>query len=167
LTANEQLSAFRAQLLGAAEPSTAPIQLPPQTVPPPGMEFKQPLTINTDGTTETGDQIVAGNTDGSASPTSGGEDGDGSKRGNKRELSTSKRAAQNRAAQRAFRQRKENYIKVCGLPSDVITSILMLTNFPRISRVKLETIRLWKKLLNKSKQRTIHSEITSSTFSLD
>ncbi|CAL5871585.1 uncharacterized protein PFLUO_LOCUS5838 [Penicillium psychrofluorescens] len=29
----------------------------------------------------------------------------------KRELSTSKRAAQNRAAQRAFRQRKENYIR--------------------------------------------------------
>ncbi|KAI7639497.1 hypothetical protein KC319_g14382, partial [Hortaea werneckii] len=29
----------------------------------------------------------------------------------KRELSTSKRAAQNRAAQRAFRQRKEGYIK--------------------------------------------------------
>ncbi|KAF8427813.1 hypothetical protein EV426DRAFT_369493 [Tirmania nivea] len=33
------------------------------------------------------------------------------KRGGKRELSTSKRAAQNRAAQRAFRQRKEGYIK--------------------------------------------------------
>lgn len=32
-------------------------------------------------------------------------------RGGKRELSTSKRAAQNRAAQRAFRQRKEGYIK--------------------------------------------------------
>lgn len=35
--------------------------------------------------------------------------GDGRK--NKRELSQSKRAAQNRAAQRAFRQRKEGYIK--------------------------------------------------------
>jgi len=117
LTANEQLSAFRAQLLGAAEPPTAPVQLPPQTVPPPGIEFKQPLTINTDSIMETSDQIAAGNTDGSASPTSGGEDGDGSKRGNKRELSTSKRAAQNRAAQRAFRQRKENYIKVCSVVS--------------------------------------------------
>ncbi|KAJ5885480.1 hypothetical protein N7495_009990 [Penicillium taxi] len=31
--------------------------------------------------------------------------------GGKRELSTSKRAAQNRAAQRAFRQRKESYIR--------------------------------------------------------
>jgi len=43
---------------------------------------------------------------------SGGEDslGDGRK-GGKRELSQSKRAAQNRAAQRAFRQRKEGYIK--------------------------------------------------------
>lgn len=43
---------------------------------------------------------------------SGGDDGasDGRK-GGKRELSTSKRAAQNRAAQRAFRQRKEGHIK--------------------------------------------------------
>ncbi|KAI9803107.1 MAG: hypothetical protein M1833_001178 [Piccolia ochrophora] len=49
----------------------------------------------------------------SASNDSGGEDNlDGSgKKGAKRELSTSKRAAQNRAAQRAFRQRKEGYIK--------------------------------------------------------
>lgn len=35
----------------------------------------------------------------------------GQDRKGKRELSTSKRAAQNRAAQRAFRQRKEGYIK--------------------------------------------------------
>ncbi|KPI38552.1 putative transcription factor kapC [Cyphellophora attinorum] len=42
----------------------------------------------------------------------GGENGsDGRKGYGKRELSTSKRAAQNRAAQRAFRQRKEGYIK--------------------------------------------------------
>ncbi|KAK5660268.1 hypothetical protein OQA88_12808 [Cercophora sp. LCS_1] len=40
---------------------------------------------------------------------SGDPNGDGRK--NKRELSQSKRAAQNRAAQRAFRQRKEGYIK--------------------------------------------------------
>ncbi|KAG9244271.1 hypothetical protein BJ878DRAFT_78290 [Calycina marina] len=41
---------------------------------------------------------------------SGDEDADG-RRGKTRELSQSKRAAQNRAAQRAFRQRKEGYIK--------------------------------------------------------
>ncbi|RDW63892.1 hypothetical protein BP5796_10394 [Coleophoma crateriformis] len=41
---------------------------------------------------------------------SGDDDGMGGK-GGKRELSQSKRAAQNRAAQRAFRQRKEGYIK--------------------------------------------------------
>lgn len=40
-----------------------------------------------------------------------GNDNDGRKGYGKRELSTSKRAAQNRAAQRAFRQRKEGYIK--------------------------------------------------------
>lgn len=39
------------------------------------------------------------------------DDGMNSERKGKRELSTSKRAAQNRAAQRAFRQRKEGYIK--------------------------------------------------------
>ncbi|KAF2007099.1 hypothetical protein P154DRAFT_182893 [Amniculicola lignicola CBS 123094] len=45
---------------------------------------------------------------------SAGESGDGHMsegRKGRRELSTSKRAAQNRAAQRAFRQRKEEYIK--------------------------------------------------------
>ncbi|KAI9782610.1 MAG: hypothetical protein M1839_004856 [Geoglossum umbratile] len=45
---------------------------------------------------------------------SGGDDNNGygsTKKGGKRELSTSKRAAQNRAAQRAFRQRKEGHIK--------------------------------------------------------
>ncbi|KAI9836119.1 MAG: hypothetical protein M1819_001735 [Sarea resinae] len=52
----------------------------------------------------------------SNSADSGGDDnGSDSKKGGKRELSTSKRAAQNRAAQlgkqRAFRQRKEGYIK--------------------------------------------------------
>ncbi|KAI9851552.1 MAG: hypothetical protein M1838_003384 [Thelocarpon superellum] len=60
------------------------------------------------------DPAIAGAVmEGSPSNESGGEDGlDASgKKGNKRELSTSKRAAQNRAAQRAFRQRKETYIK--------------------------------------------------------
>ncbi|ETN42263.1 uncharacterized protein HMPREF1541_04204 [Cyphellophora europaea CBS 101466] len=49
----------------------------------------------------------------SGNPDSDGGDGatDGRKGYGKRELSTSKRAAQNRAAQRAFRQRKEGYIK--------------------------------------------------------
>jgi len=43
---------------------------------------------------------------------SAGDDGMSPQTGKgKRELSTSKRAAQNRAAQRAFRQRKEGYIK--------------------------------------------------------
>ncbi|KAI9760127.1 MAG: Nuclear actin-protein involved in chromatin remodeling [Chaenotheca gracillima] len=59
------------------------------------------------------DPAISGGITGSMSNESGGEDNpDGSgKKGSKRELSTSKRAAQNRAAQRAFRQRKEGYIK--------------------------------------------------------
>ncbi|KIX04313.1 uncharacterized protein Z518_05180 [Rhinocladiella mackenziei CBS 650.93] len=48
---------------------------------------------------------------GSAESDGGENNGDGRKGYGKRELSTSKRAAQNRAAQRAFRQRKEGYIK--------------------------------------------------------
>ncbi|KIW64381.1 hypothetical protein, variant 1 [Phialophora macrospora] len=48
---------------------------------------------------------------GSAESDGGENGGDGRKGYGKRELSTSKRAAQNRAAQRAFRQRKEGYIK--------------------------------------------------------
>jgi hypothetical protein len=58
------------------------------------------------------DPAIAGPGMMSNSAESGGDDsmGDGRK-GGKRELSQSKRAAQNRAAQRAFRQRKEGYIK--------------------------------------------------------
>ncbi|KAI5794372.1 hypothetical protein DFH27DRAFT_133950 [Peziza echinospora] len=48
---------------------------------------------------------------GSQGSPEGDDSTDAPKRGSKRELSTSKRAAQNRAAQRAFRQRKEGYIK--------------------------------------------------------
>ncbi|MCJ1412699.1 hypothetical protein MMC19_006797 [Ptychographa xylographoides] len=47
----------------------------------------------------------------SAGESGGDDNGSDSKKGGKRELSTSKRAAQNRAAQRAFRQRKEGHIK--------------------------------------------------------
>ncbi|KAL9122053.1 MAG: hypothetical protein Q9187_001389 [Circinaria calcarea] len=47
----------------------------------------------------------------SAGESGGDENGSDGKKGSKRELSTSKRAAQNRAAQRAFRQRKEGHIK--------------------------------------------------------
>lgn len=47
----------------------------------------------------------------SADSDGGDNSPDGRKGYGKRELSTSKRAAQNRAAQRAFRQRKEGYIK--------------------------------------------------------
>ncbi|CAK7204753.1 hypothetical protein SEUCBS139899_007513 [Sporothrix eucalyptigena] len=59
----------------------APSALPPQAASPNGTQEPAPEVI-TDG-----------------------------RRGPRRELSTSKRAAQNRAAQRAFRQRKEGYIK--------------------------------------------------------
>ncbi|MCJ1281349.1 hypothetical protein MMC26_000668 [Xylographa opegraphella] len=60
------------------------------------------------------DPAIAGGTgmtSNSAGESGGDEIGSDGKKGGKRELSTSKRAAQNRAAQRAFRQRKEGHIK--------------------------------------------------------
>ncbi|KAI9891035.1 MAG: hypothetical protein M1814_003386 [Vezdaea aestivalis] len=60
------------------------------------------------------------------------DEADGSARrgAGKRELSTSKRAAQNRAAQRAFRQRKEGYIK--KLEEKVKDSQAIEENFKQI-----------------------------------
>ncbi|KAI4212755.1 MAG: hypothetical protein LQ351_004648 [Letrouitia transgressa] len=55
------------------------------------------------------DPAIAG--PGMMSGESGGDENHGDGKKGKRELSTSKRAAQNRAAQRAFRQRKEGHIK--------------------------------------------------------
>ncbi|PGG98695.1 hypothetical protein AJ79_08781 [Helicocarpus griseus UAMH5409] len=56
--------------------------------------------------------------------------GDGRKSYGKRELSTSKRAAQNRAAQRAFRQRKEGYIR--KLEEQVKDYELLVENYKAI-----------------------------------
>ncbi|KAK2753307.1 hypothetical protein FQN55_003436 [Onygenales sp. PD_40] len=55
---------------------------------------------------------------------------DGRKTYGKRELSTSKRAAQNRAAQRAFRQRKEGYIR--KLEEQVKDYEMLLENYKAI-----------------------------------
>ncbi|KAF2097593.1 hypothetical protein NA57DRAFT_77844 [Rhizodiscina lignyota] len=57
------------------------------------------------------DPAIAGNAYQMSAGDSGGDDQMQDTRKGRRELSTSKRAAQNRAAQRAFRQRKEEYIK--------------------------------------------------------
>lgn len=59
------------------------------------------------------DPAIAGTAYAMSAGESGGDETspDTKKTAGKRELSTSKRAAQNRAAQRAFRQRKEGYIK--------------------------------------------------------
>jgi len=53
----------------------------------------------------------------------------------RRELSTSKRAAQNRAAQRAFRQRKEQYIQ--SLKDQVRSHEHMVTNFKNLEEENL------------------------------
>ncbi|CAK7227753.1 hypothetical protein SCUCBS95973_006650 [Sporothrix curviconia] len=74
-------SAPVAQAVAAPQPQAAAIAAPPQPISPKLADESAPEAV-TDG-----------------------------RRGPRRELSTSKRAAQNRAAQRAFRQRKEGYIK--------------------------------------------------------
>ncbi|KAG9206927.1 hypothetical protein G6514_000217 [Epicoccum nigrum] len=87
---------------GAGQPTApGPIQQQQQQQPPP----QQP---HTGGPQQHIDPAIAGSQHymSQASPE---DDGEGRK--GRRELSTSKRAAQNRAAQRAFRQRKEEYIK--------------------------------------------------------
>ncbi|KAI9848587.1 MAG: hypothetical protein M1837_007256 [Sclerophora amabilis] len=95
---------LRQQLLGVDSPHT-PLQHSLENLRPSSSASPHDQNI---------DPAIAGSgANASLSNDSGGEDTlDGSgKKGAKRELSTSKRAAQNRAAQRAFRQRKEGYIK--------------------------------------------------------
>ncbi|KAF3048905.1 hypothetical protein E8E11_008467 [Didymella keratinophila] len=80
---------------GAGQPSApAPIQQQP---------------THTGGPQQHIDPAIAGSQQHYMSQADPSDDGEGRK--GRRELSTSKRAAQNRAAQRAFRQRKEEYIK--------------------------------------------------------
>ncbi|MCJ1370941.1 hypothetical protein MMC20_002155 [Loxospora ochrophaea] len=91
------------------QPALAPA---PHPLPPHGQSFRN-LETSASPRDHNIDPAIAGsgmlNTSGGES---GGDDnGSDGKKGGKRELSTSKRAAQNRAAQRAFRQRKEGYIK--------------------------------------------------------
>ncbi|KAF2396130.1 hypothetical protein EJ06DRAFT_534264 [Trichodelitschia bisporula] len=63
---------------------------------------------------------------------SGMEDHTPESRKGRRELSTSKRAAQNRAAQRAFRQRKEQYIQ--SLKDQVKEYQVLLNNYETIQK---------------------------------
>ncbi|KAI0019532.1 hypothetical protein F4780DRAFT_440145 [Xylariomycetidae sp. FL0641] len=117
----------------ALHPALKPIQRPPQTHPyaPPDLGTQSPIHphLRASSSPTAGAEIMQGGpsppSDG-AGPVPGsstssmaaqgllGHDPDDSVadgRKAKRELSQSKRAAQNRAAQRAFRQRKEHYIK--------------------------------------------------------
>ncbi|KAK4231335.1 putative transcription factor kapC [Podospora fimiseda] len=84
----------------APNPGYVPVQVPAMisaAVPPPP---EQVLAMS-------GPPAVVASAGGIIDSVEGGAEG----RKTKRELSQSKRAAQNRAAQRAFRQRKEGYIK--------------------------------------------------------
>ncbi|CAK3823345.1 transcription factor kapC [Lecanosticta acicola] len=101
---------LREHLLAASSSGSAPSPYPPSAATHQGHEHQYPPP---DGSHEhhldpsvTGQHIPYG-----MSGDSAGDDSMSQDRKGKRELSTSKRAAQNRAAQRAFRQRKEGYIK--------------------------------------------------------
>ncbi|OQE18652.1 hypothetical protein PENSTE_c017G09355 [Penicillium steckii] len=87
---------------------------------PPGQQQQQHhLQPNPAGTREqanidpaiSGAAMMGGAPQTPTQPHQGSPDDTPKSYGGKRELSTSKRAAQNRAAQRAFRQRKETYIR--------------------------------------------------------
>ncbi|KAI9820351.1 MAG: hypothetical protein M1827_005973 [Pycnora praestabilis] len=93
----------------------AQVHSPPQPVSAHHLESIQPSS-SASPHNQNIDPAIAGSSlnNMSTSDHSGGDDDNqdsDDKKGGKRELSTSKRAAQNRAAQRAFRQRKEQYIK--------------------------------------------------------
>ncbi|KAB2575958.1 putative transcription factor kapC [Lasiodiplodia theobromae] len=83
-----------------------------QPHPPPQQITPGPTTHAPDHTQHQGldPSITAAGYPMSAGDAADGHMSEGGRKG-RRELSTSKRAAQNRAAQRAFRQRKEEYIK--------------------------------------------------------
>ncbi|KAI8937011.1 hypothetical protein NX059_006234 [Plenodomus lindquistii] len=94
---------------GAGQPSVQPLPQHPQQQQQQQQQQPQQQHPHTTGPPHAIDPAIAG----AAYAMSAGEDGNTSEGRSKgrRELSTSKRAAQNRAAQRAFRQRKEEYIK--------------------------------------------------------
>ncbi|KAI1007088.1 hypothetical protein K3495_g1123 [Podosphaera aphanis] len=108
---------LRAQL--AAVMSTGPHHSHPlpHPHPPPPHPYPEAPTATTTAHEGNIDPAIGGSSAGrgsmmlGAGGESGGDDGNDGRKSAKRELSQSKRAAQNRAAQRAFRQRKEGYIK--------------------------------------------------------
>ncbi|KAH0543722.1 hypothetical protein FGG08_002038 [Glutinoglossum americanum] len=110
----EQFGADVESIAGLREHLLAQVQSP-QSSAPSNIENMRPSS-SASPHDQNIDPAIAGSglTLSGTSAESGGDDNNGygsTKKGGKRELSTSKRAAQNRAAQRAFRQRKEGHIK--------------------------------------------------------
>ncbi|USW55480.1 Putative basic-leucine zipper domain-containing protein [Septoria linicola] len=109
---NSEIS-LREQLLAETANSSAPPPYPSATASNQGPSNPYPQSDHT-GSPHEHHQIDPNAAGGQLQYSMSGDGhlsgGEGSGKG-KRELSTSKRAAQNRAAQRAFRQRKEGYIK--------------------------------------------------------
>ncbi|KAH9871960.1 hypothetical protein J1614_006219, partial [Plenodomus biglobosus] len=107
---NMQHQGLREHLLaaGAGQPTVQPLAQP-LAQHPQQQQQQQQQHPHTTGPPHAIDPAIAG----AAYAMSAADDGNTSEGRSKgrRELSTSKRAAQNRAAQRAFRQRKEEYIK--------------------------------------------------------
>ncbi|KAE8349613.1 hypothetical protein BDV28DRAFT_140876 [Aspergillus coremiiformis] len=101
------------QLLAAHQHLSHPQQTRPQaaTAPPPHMQpnATSPRDQNNIDPAISGAAMLSGPPQTPPQPEPTGQDSP--KTYGKRPLSTSKRAAQNRAAQRAFRQRKESYIR--------------------------------------------------------
>ncbi|OJJ50717.1 hypothetical protein ASPZODRAFT_126645 [Penicilliopsis zonata CBS 506.65] len=97
------------QLLAAQQHLAAHAPARGQGQPPP--QHLQPAAPSRDPANNNIDPAIAGTAIMSAPQSVEPDGGQDPKTYGKRPLSTSKRAAQNRAAQRAFRQRKETYIR--------------------------------------------------------
>ncbi|QIW94548.1 hypothetical protein AMS68_000066 [Peltaster fructicola] len=113
-TSNLEMSRLREQLLGHDTPTSSASSYPPvpQSATGPDHPYRSSESTSPhDHTADQGPPQHGAQMAYSMNNDSGADDALGDRGKGKRELSTSKRAAQNRAAQRAFRQRKEGYIK--------------------------------------------------------
>ncbi|KAL1588998.1 hypothetical protein WHR41_02077 [Cladosporium halotolerans] len=112
---NQKVKEIRDRFFGP-KPSDTPLQsYPSQSSTQDEVSDRQNQTSGSASPRLLSESNIAGGQQGSYRAMSNDNTGDDSlsaeARKSKRELSTSKRAAQNRAAQRAFRQRKEGYIR--------------------------------------------------------
>ncbi|KAL9048572.1 MAG: hypothetical protein Q9162_007656, partial [Coniocarpon cinnabarinum] len=134
---------LRDHLLAASQASQQASQSPPNTQQPhqaPATSQPQQST-STEGTSSPSPiNHVSSSRAANSTESHLGSGGETASDKAKRELSSSKRAAQNRAAQRAFRQRKESYIK--KLEDDVRNASALPALQENLQRVQQENFHM-------------------------